>query len=74
MRDAQKRDLDSSLNLNRPQVEWQAQDVFYALRFLAEEKKQSRVTHTYRVVMRFGLPIRKRAVVDSLLLVKCIRH
>ena len=38
-----------------------------ALRGLSEEKKQARVTHAYRVVKRFGLPIRTRAEVDRFL-------
>ena len=38
-----------------------------ALSSLAEEKQQARVTHAYRVVKRFGLPIRTRAEVDRFL-------
>lgn len=41
--------------------------MFDALRSLAEEKRQARVTHAYRVVMRFGLPIRTKAEVDRFL-------
>ena len=41
--------------------------MFDALRSLAEEKKQVRVTYVYRVVKRFGLPIRKRAEGDRFL-------
>ena len=38
-----------------------------ALNSLSAEKKQARVTHAYRVVKRFGLPIRTRADVDRFL-------
>ena len=43
-RDAQQWDLDLSLNRYRPLVEGRDQDLFDALRSLAEEKKQARVT------------------------------
>ena len=56
-----------SLNRYRPLVEGRDQDLLDALRQLSEEKKQARVIHTYRVVQRFGLPIRTRAEVDSFL-------
>ena len=49
-RDAQQGDLDLSLNRYRPLVEGRDQDLLDALRSLAEEKRQARVTHTYRVV------------------------
>ncbi len=64
-RDAQQGDL--SLNRYRPLVEGRDQDLLDALRHLSEEKKQARVTHAYRVVKRFGLPIRTRAEVDRFL-------
>ena len=48
-------------------VEGRDQDLLDALRRLSEEKKQARVTHAYRVVKRFGLPIRTRAEVDRFL-------
>ena len=38
-----------------------------ALMALALEKRQARVTHAFRVVKRFGLPIRSRAEVDRFL-------
>ena len=66
-RDAQQGDLDLSLNRYRPMVEGRDQDLRDALRSLAEEKRQARVTHAYRVVKRFGLPIRTRAEVDHFL-------
>jgi hypothetical protein len=66
-RDAQQGDLDLSLNRYRPLVEGRDQDLLDALRSLAEEKRQARVTHAYRVVKRFGLPIRTRAEVDRFL-------
>ena len=66
-RDAQQGDLDLSLNRYRPLVEGRDQDLLDAIRSLAEEKKQARVTHAYRVVKRFGLPIRTRAEVDRFL-------
>ena len=66
-RDAQQGDLDLSLNRYRPLVEGRDQDLLDALRALAEEKRQARVTHAYRLVKRFGLPIRTRAEVDRFL-------
>ena len=51
------------MNRYHPLVEGRDQDLLDALRALAEEKKQARVTHAYRVVKRFGLPIRARAEV-----------
>ncbi len=66
-RDAQQGDLDLSLNRYRPLVEGRDQDLLDALRSLAEEKRQARVTHAYRVLKRFGLPIRTRAEVDRFL-------
>ena len=66
-RDAQQGDLDLSLNRYRPLVEGRDQDLLDALRRLSEEKRQARVTHAYRVVKRFGLPIRTRAEVDCFL-------
>ena len=66
-RDAQQGDLDLSLNRYCPLVEGRDQDLLDALRSLAEEKKQARVTHAYRVVKRFGSPIRTRAEVDRFL-------
>ena len=55
-RDAQQGDLDLSLNRYRPLVDGRDQDLLDALRALAEEKRQARVTHAYQVVKRFGLP------------------
>ena len=66
-RDAQQGDLDLSLNRYRPLVEGRDQDLLDALRRLSEEKNQARVTHAYRVVKRFGLPIRTKAEVDRFL-------
>ena len=65
--DAQQEDLDLSLNRYRSLVEGRDQDLLDALRALAEEKRQARVTHAFRVVKRFGLPIRTRAEVDRFL-------
>ena len=48
-------------------MEGRDQDLLDALRRLSEEKRQARVTHAYRVVKRFGLPIRTRAEVDRFL-------
>ena len=62
--DAQQGDLDLSLNRYRPLVEGRDQDLLDALRSLAEEKRQASVTHAFRVVKWFGLPIRTRAEVD----------
>ena len=67
-RDAQQGDLDLSLNRYRPLVEGRDQDLFDPLRTLAEEKKQARDTHAFRVVKRFGLPIRTRAEFDSFII------
>ena len=66
-RDAQQGDLGLSLNRYRPLVEGRDQDLLDALRALALEKSQARVTHAFRVVKRFGLPIRLRAEVDRFL-------
>ena len=66
-RDAQQSDLDLYLNRYRPLIEGRDQDLFDALRSLAQEKWQARVTHAYRVVKRFSLLIRTRAEVDRLL-------
>ena len=66
-RDAQQSDLDLYLNRYRPLIEGRDQDLLCAFRSLAEDKRQARVTHAYRVVNRFGLPIRKRAEVDRFL-------
>ncbi len=66
-RDAQQGDLDLSLNRYRPLVEGRDQDLLDALRSLAEETRQARVTHAFRVVKRFGLPIRTKAEVDRFL-------
>ena len=64
-RDAQQGDLDLSLE-SIPLHWWRVEtkDLLDALRSLAEEKRQARVTHAYRVVKRFVLPIRTRAEVD----------
>ena len=48
-------------------MEGRDQDLLDALRSLAEEKRQARVTHAYRVLKRFGLPIRTRVEVDRFL-------
>ena len=66
-RNAQQSDQDLYLNRYRPLIEGRDQDLFDALRSLAQEKWQARVTHTYRVVKRFSLLIRTRAEVDRLL-------
>ena len=66
-RDAQQGDLDLSLNRYRPLVEGRDQDLLDALRSLVEDKRQARVTHAYRVVKRYGLPIRTRVEVDRFL-------
>ncbi len=66
-RDAQQGDLDLSLNRYRLLVEGRDQNLLDALRSLSAEKKQARVTHAYRVVKRFGLPIRTKAEVDLFL-------
>ena len=47
-RDAQQGDLDLSLNRYRPLVEGRDQDLLDALRSLAEDKRQARVTHAFR--------------------------
>lgn len=66
-RDAQQEDLDSSMNRYRPLVQGRDQDLLDALKALAKEKNQGRVTHAYRVVQWFGLPIRSRAEVNRFL-------
>lgn len=59
--------MDLFLNGYRPLVEGRDPDWLDALRALADEKKQAKVTHAFRVVKRFGLPIRTRAEVDRFL-------
>ena len=59
--------MDLSLNRYRPLVEGRDVHLLEGLAQLSEEKKQARVTHAYRVVKRFGLPIRTRAEVDRFL-------
>ena len=59
--------MDLYLNRYRPLVEGRDQDLLDALRSLAEEKRQGRVTHAFRVVKKFGLPIRSKAEVDRFL-------
>ena len=66
-REAQQGDLDLSLNRYSPLVEGRDQVLLDVLRSLAEERRQARVTHAYRVVKRFGLPIRTRAEVDAVI-------
>ena len=66
-REAQQGDLDLSLNRYSPLVEGRDQILLDVLRSLAEERRQARVTHAYRVVKRFGLPIRTRAEVDAVI-------
>lgn len=63
----QQRDLGLSLNRSRPLAEGRDQDLLDALRSLAEKKRQARVTHAFRVVKRFCLPIGTRAEVDRFL-------
>ena len=67
-RDAQQGDLDLSLNRYRPLVEGRDQDLLDALRSLAEEKKQARVTYTFRVLKGFGCRSRQnqRLINDAL--------
>ncbi len=48
-------------------MEARDQDLLNALKSLAEEKRKVRVTHAYRVVTRFELPIRTKAKVDRFL-------
>ena len=48
-------------------MEGRDQVLLDVLRSLAEERRQARVTHAYRVVKRFGLPIRTRAEVDAVI-------
>ena len=66
-RDAQQGDLELSLNRYRPLVDGHDVYLLEGLAQLSEEKKQARVTHAYRVVKRYLLPIRARAEADSFL-------
>ena len=59
--------MDLSLNRYSPLVEGRDQVLLDVLRSLAEERRQARVTNAYRVVKRFGLPIRTRAEVDAVI-------
>ena len=56
--DIQRGELDPSLSRYRPQVEEEESDLLRALKNLMESKRQTRVTHTYRTVQRFGRSIR----------------
>ena len=62
-RDAQQGDLGLSLNRFRLSGRCRDQNLLGALRALSDEKRQTRVTHAFRVVKRFGLPIRTKAQV-----------
>ena len=53
--------LGFGANRYRPFVEARDQDLLDALRLLSEENKKAKVTHAYRVVKKFELPIRTRA-------------
>ena len=64
-RDFQQGDLDQTLNRYRPLLDGKDLDLLDALERLMEEKRQGRTTHAYRVVRRYGAPIRTQADVEA---------
>ena len=59
--DFQQGQLDWSLLRYQPLVEGKDPQLLEALRVLMEEKRQGRTTHAYRLVRRYGEPIRTQA-------------
>ena len=56
--DVQQGDLDPTLNRYRPLVDGKDVDLLDGLKELMEQTKQGRVIHTYRIVLRFGSPLK----------------
>ena len=56
--DIQRGELDASLSRYRPLVEEEESDLIRGLKHLMEIKRQARVTHAYRTVLRYGRSIR----------------
>ena len=63
--DFQQGCLDTSLHRYKPLVEGHEPDLLAALKVLMEQKRQGRVTHTYRVLKRYGAGLRTRQEVQS---------
>ena len=63
--DFQQGQLDWSLSRYQPLVEGKDPELLDALRVLMEEKRQGRTTHAYRLVRRYGEPIRTQAEVEG---------
>ena len=57
--------MDWSLSRYQPLVEGKDPDLLDALERLMEEKRQGRTTHAYRLVRRYGEPIRTQAEVEA---------
>ena len=54
-----------SLHRYKPLVEGQEPDLLAALKVLREQKRQWCVTHTYRVLKRYGAGLRTRQEVET---------
>jgi len=63
--DFQQGQLDWSLSRYQPLVEGKDPELLAALERLMEEKRQGRTTHAYRLVRRYGEPIRTQAEVEA---------
>ena len=63
--DFQQSQLDWSLSRYQPLVEGKDPELLDALERLMKEKRQGRTTHAYRVVRRYGEPIRTQAEVEG---------
>ncbi len=66
-RDYQQGTLDWSLCRYKPLVKGQDQDLMKGLEELMERKRQARCTHAYRVLKRYGGPLRTEAEVSAFL-------
>ena len=63
--DFQQGQLDWSLSRYQPLVEGKDPELLDALERLMKEKRQGRTTHAYRLVRRYGEPIRTQAEVEA---------
>ena len=63
--DFQQGQLDWTLSRYQPLVEGKDPELLDALERLMEEKRQGRTTHAYRLVRRYGEPIRTQAEVEA---------
>lgn len=65
--DYQQGELDWSLSRYKPLVEGKDPELLKALEELMLRKRQGRVTHAYRVVKRYGKPLRSKGEVAAFL-------